>query len=40
MTVSVKLLVELSLNLLDWQVRREVFVMAVSGGALGVKAEV
>ena len=40
MTVSVKLLVELSLNLLDWQVSRDVFVMAVSGAVLGVNAEV
>jgi predicted Kef-type K+ transport protein len=40
LTVIAKALVELSMNLLDWQVSREVFVIAVRGAALGVKAEV
>jgi hypothetical protein len=35
-----KLLVLLSRKRLDWQVRREVFAIAVSGVVLGVKLEV
>jgi hypothetical protein len=37
LTVRAKALVELSMNLLDWQVSREVFVIAVRGAALGMK---
>jgi hypothetical protein len=40
LTVIAKALVELSMNLLDWQVRREVFVIAVRGEVEGVKLEV
>jgi hypothetical protein len=39
-TVTAYALVLLSTNLLDWQVRREVFVIAVRGAVGGVKAAV
>jgi hypothetical protein len=38
--VIVKLLLELSTKRLDWQVSNLVFVIAVSGMVLGVKADV
>jgi hypothetical protein len=38
--VIAKLLVELSMNVVDWQVNKLVFAIAVSGVVLGVNVEV